>query len=184
MACSCVNPTCARSHRRTPVPAGGNPKTRRQQRRSARRSVQRQAAMSELSGKVALVTGATSGIGYVTADYLAGAARGGAGRGCARRGRANRRARNQLSGIGGSTQLHAWARSSASSPPGRYQGRFPSVAEYRMQLLVACTSPSHTHRCPNSLRPRLLCSITAHGADVILGVRNVEAGQKIAKEIM
>lgn len=27
-------------------------------------------------------------------------------------------------------------------------------------------------------------SKTAHGADVILGVRNVEAGQKIAKEIM
>jgi hypothetical protein len=61
-------------------PRSCTPKGRKQQRSScskaaAARNRTTAAAMTDLSGKVALVTGATSGIGFETADYLAGEAR-------------------------------------------------------------------------------------------------------------
>ena len=58
---------------------------------------------------------------------------------------------------------------------------------------LVCSSSSSQQPAATSLNPlfhlplppnQIKSNQTAHGADVILGVRNVEAGQKIAKEIM
>lgn len=57
------------------------------------------------------------------------------------------------------------------------------VARLSVQLgCRGCADPPHGDCCHVSSAP-LLLHATEHGAEVILGVRNTAAGEKLAKEI-
>jgi hypothetical protein len=115
--------------------------------------------MVDLKGKVTLVTGATSGIGTVTAEYLAGESQ-----------RERERCVEAAAVAPG-----RWRKLSAAGS--HVLTRCPPRAV--LALLVCVCVCVCVRVCV--LRT---CARAEHGAEVILGVRNVEAGEKLAKEIM